>query len=1156
MAALVGRLGLWILGLAALPLLHAMDGGTNENNHQYWRRWTDAEIAEKKAEAWEDDTWTTPPFTTWDGMTSATSSAEGGVSSSSACPPSASSSMCVHGQGGVLQAGGQLAIPAGSCSSSSTAPTSSAWDVVEENSSCCPLSRHPTFQPDATAWDEDISLAMQELEVQEFVEDGALAPIPEDLPLPFGSVREPMSVPALEEENRQTPGSEQAEQHVDWWEQLLDRRALRGRMPVPPSAGNPGRDPTELATPKSRPQPDNVQAEQGITQRGSKIRTGVDRWHHADGSIRNRRRERLAAEAAAAEATDGETMEEEAGTPGASSSSSQLVSFYKQPLGCRADDSSTTAGEVGRSSTVDTSSNSSSTSAPTVVGFWKNGQWIARARTPVEERAHRGGSGPRRTQRKQERVQAYFAGDWKPAWLRDYISDKMARTQNNVQCERAEQESDGPSRRQDQDSGMEAKSIDEVSEQLNMSAQTVPPEPTTYTDPDPWSGQWHASDNQWWWDAWTSTSSWWDGWSWSTSSSTSPPGNLQELGGPWPENVENPPNFGLFPEVHEVGHEAALAGPEDDDVWRMQLTNAEGAMLRDMGVPERAVHRLEEFFQRLEDYDSFELGPEARWGLARLTRRADEGIESLGAVLEVMLRRLRPRGRWPVVRTPRAEMDQWRMFNWVRNFGDIFVLTLQHNLDVRLQPREDLGMVEGVGTRDEEAEQLVEPPTPVVENQELGEDTAQATAAEAGVEPEAEPLAGNADQMASASPGPSSSLQPAEPSRSRSRSPNPPARLRGLMAVDGLRRALNGELLGVWADEEAMVRPTTTTSSTWGEVWTPHWLEANSSSSTSSTPSSSTASSSSTSTGSSDVAACGSLPIASPCTPSCPMATCGILSPTAFNSAASAANASLALQQDPQGFVDVLSLLEAEMTIWWSMSTPSTPSTSWTTSTIVAREMTLSGEADVVEVLHRLLARSRLLLRYQQNLALALEEILRWLPVPTQSVPFNAPTIDAQLWQAVSHAASTGSTPASANPEGTPASSAPLVLLQPRLPDDGEALRDALPGFSGRTIAGLRRRVWRQHVHGVAPSLAASDAVHAASHPADPGDCDLYLLQADAGRPVPLSVAGLRLLVQSRRGVVQHRRRVPGGRRRVPAGRVRASPSGPSERERSRSRDG
>ena len=111
------------------------------------------------------------------------------------------------------------------------------------------------------------------------------------------------------------------------------------------------------------------------------------------------------------------------------------------------------------------------------------------------------------------------------------------------------------------------------------------------------------------------------------------------------------PNAGLFPDVDDVGHAAALQDPdgepEGDHIWRMQLTNSERALLRDGGVPERAVDRFEEWLQRLEDYDSFELGPESRWGLARVTRRLDEGMESLGYLLEIMLRRLRPRGRWP-----------------------------------------------------------------------------------------------------------------------------------------------------------------------------------------------------------------------------------------------------------------------------------------------------------------------------------------------------------------------------------------------------------------------------------------------------------------------------------------------------------------------------
>ena len=69
----------------------------------------------------------------------------------------------------------------------------------------------------------------------------------------------------------------------------------------------------------------------------------------------------------------------------------------------------------------------SSSSSSSDVGFYKNGIWQPRARTASEQRAHVGGGGPRRTQRRAARVENYLRGTWKPAWLQQYIRDRDAR---------------------------------------------------------------------------------------------------------------------------------------------------------------------------------------------------------------------------------------------------------------------------------------------------------------------------------------------------------------------------------------------------------------------------------------------------------------------------------------------------------------------------------------------------------------------------------------------------------------------------------------------------------------------------------------------------------------------------------------------------------
>ena len=91
------------------------------------------------------------------------------------------------------------------------------------------------------------------------------------------------------------------------------------------------------------------------------------------------------------------------------------------------DGGSTTAPEEGDLADVDSASSSSD--APTSqVGFWRNGQWIGRPRTAAELRAHRGGGGEQRTQRRQQRMKNdYFQGRWKPAWLVSYIQERAQR---------------------------------------------------------------------------------------------------------------------------------------------------------------------------------------------------------------------------------------------------------------------------------------------------------------------------------------------------------------------------------------------------------------------------------------------------------------------------------------------------------------------------------------------------------------------------------------------------------------------------------------------------------------------------------------------------------------------------------------------------------
>ena len=221
-------------------------------------------------------------------------------------------------------------------------------------------------------------------------------------------------------------------------------------------------------------------ADAGVTTRFGVKRMGRDRWHNLNGSLINRGRDGGANGRASQSGTglerglapvpeEGLVDDNELGPASANvapSSGAPSVSFYGRELLVRvekADDSeaSTTAGEESEQDTPGASSSaSSSDSAAYQTGFWKHGQWQARSRTPEELRAHRGGAGPRRAQRRADRVQLYLREEWKPSWLKEYIDAKKLR-------EEAKHVEDG-----------KAKEVEEYGATLEDPAEPLPPHET------------------------------------------------------------------------------------------------------------------------------------------------------------------------------------------------------------------------------------------------------------------------------------------------------------------------------------------------------------------------------------------------------------------------------------------------------------------------------------------------------------------------------------------------------------------------------------------------------------------------------------------------------------------------------------------------------
>ena len=338
---------------------------------------------------------------------------------------------------------------------------------------------------------------------------------------------------------------------------------------------------------------------------------------------------------------------------------------------CRGDHSSATT-----ASTHAPSSNSSCSE----VGFWRHGVWQARARTPQEARQHRGGNGAQRSLRKQQRVSNYLQGTWKPAWLERYSHHRQslpvsdASPADPTPCPGTERQ-DRPDDQLNWTNSVQTDSL-AGSEAL----------PSHLTDPDPWSGHWGNYDtwssntwsNTWWEDSsWApSSSSWWPStngcWVTSTTSSTSAPIEAGDF----------PPNFGLFPEVRP-------ARPEEPPIpWRLQLTGAERRLLQEGNVPELPIERIDAILESLEDHEAAESGPESRWALARLIGQAEGALDSLQTIVDILQRRLHPRGYLPITRTPRTVAERVRLYNWMRDSAGFFADTLEFHLRA-LRPAEE-----------------------------------------------------------------------------------------------------------------------------------------------------------------------------------------------------------------------------------------------------------------------------------------------------------------------------------------------------------------------------------------------------------------------------------------------------------------------------------
>ena len=371
-----------------------------------------------------------------------------------------------------------------------------------------------------TTWDENISLALQENELRDLFEGEAptTAPEPGLLPLPFqsswgGGLSEPAS--------RASSSSSQRSNDTDhWWLAVKDNRMLRGRtMQEQASSSSDG------------------QGMLGITSRFGRVREGVDRWHHPDGSVRSRLQERISAEQAQEASSGASTsmtsppdhanraepvgVDEEKGVkaPKDKSPNNSTAAHGAAEGGA---ESSTTVGDdsSGTAADVEDEASSSSESAWSP-GFYRYGEWQPRERTPQELRQHLGGRGAQRTQRRQERLNDYFRGLWRPAWLVNYRRERDARRAAGLPKVQEDEETVEQTERQPAEDPPAEK--DDEAEETATNPTEPPNQDWSHTG---WhSCWWDTRDTSWdapstyEWDAsWTSS---WSGWNGATCSSSS-----------------------------------------------------------------------------------------------------------------------------------------------------------------------------------------------------------------------------------------------------------------------------------------------------------------------------------------------------------------------------------------------------------------------------------------------------------------------------------------------------------------------------------------------------------------------------------------------------------------------------------------------------------
>ncbi|CAE7273684.1 NNT, partial [Symbiodinium sp. CCMP2456] len=451
------------------------------------------------------------------------------------------------------------------------------------------------------------------------------------------------------------------------------------------------------------------------------------------------------------------------------------------------------------------------------------------------------------------------------------------------------------------------------------------------------------------------------------------------------------------------------------DASSMQLTDNERSNLEQLRVPTVQVDRFAQLLDVLQDHQVQERGPESRWALQCVLRRAEHAEEALELMLNVISRRLQPRGVYPITRTPGTDNQMRNLYSWAQNFASVILHSMEEILRRPLFEHD-------------------------FEPEFVGQNASSSSSVRA---------ARTEGRSPSSSPPPGSTTSVRVRSRSWSRATddasheatgserihpfegvNSPTMPTDSGSSTALPSASSGPLLGIWRE------PDTEEGDDADEILSSQMTSLTTTSQPSTAPSSSS-------------------------TPSSIwMGEFGAMesnmrhvrwTTTSTTPVQYAANST-----SWSGWADGLTCCSTTTT------TTEERSIEEAIRDAVNLQVFMGGRSDVRDLMRRLLDRLRALHRLQRLTQVAIEELQLWMVQEDMERPWNAATQEHLLWHVISNGANgaSGSDPALVLPEVA------HVILQPNLPDR-ENLRRQLPGQSVRHVVGYRRRAWRQHANQV-----------------------------------------------------------------------------------------